>query len=755
MHFESMTTANGNHVKQAAIKLSAQAKEDGIFSSGRSSSLDLPRSLSYVAGISALSGEQMRDEEADQTRRMAKPQAHQPKIPGGTLRLPGSVQTSQPNSLVQAPQNITIPQFSVARPPPASAPTSPGSNRARRIQSTTADRSNLYKPPSHAISEPIEAGAQSGLLYKASNMSSTKKVNTPPPLPINRATKPKMHLTSQAPIHRTQALSHESPRQSVPSTEQPSPFSTPSSSDGSPGLEGANAKNLKLNSKSSDTPVMARDYFHSFCYAKTALDAKVVKEAPVLPARRPGFNVTEETVAASPGSSQERPPGLPPRPGLDGGPHTFIEGSERFVRSPRINNTARPKSRIFSIESTTPPKRIQAPSGLQISKQTTSFGGQEISPATSEINKLYLFSTVADRHTDNGRDTASSNAQPMAGIISSSEYPDSSQGNRRPPYLGVGIQEIETKYDTRLFDVSARYVCTSGYLTKIWHIDSGELMLNLSHGEREIKVTSMAFKPALDLGEEGSQLWLGTNYGEIQELDILRQVITDARPNAHPRREVCKIYRYRHEMWSLDEDGKLQIWLPDSRGLPNLQTPPKSCRVAKGHTFSIVVRGLLWLATGKEIRIFDPSTNGETSFQVLQQPLVQPGVGEVTSGAVLSNQTDRVYFGHADGKVTIYLTTDYTCLGVVNVSVYKINSLAGAGFYLWAGYNTGMIYVYDTRMQPWKVKKDWQAHGSPVAAIMTNKGSAEVLGALTVASIGNDNMIRIWDGTLEMDWMGK
>lgn len=751
-----MTAANSNHVKQASSKLSAQAKEDDIFASGRSSSFDFPRSLSYATGMSVLSGEQMRDEEAD-PRRTAKLQAHQPKIPGGTLKLPelpDSVQARQSNPLDQTPKNIIVPQFSIARPPPASAPTSPGSNRARRIQSATADRSSLHKSSPYAISTPVQAGAQPGVLYKAS-LSSTKKVNSPPPLPINRATKPKMHLASQAPINRMQEFSHESPRQNVPSTDQPSPFSTPSSSDGSSGLESANVKSLKLNSKSSGTTVMAQDYFHSFSNAKTGVEMKVVKEAPVLPARRPGFNVMEAPTTASPGSSQERPPGLPPRPGLDPGLHTFIEGSERFVRSPRTNNTTRPNSSIFTMESTTPPKRIQAPSGLHEFKQTTPFGGQEISPATSEINKVNLFSTVADRYIDNGRDIASSNARPVAGAILSPEYPDSSQGNRRPPYLGVGIQEIETKYDTRLFDVSARYVCTSGYLTKIWDIDSGELMLNLSHSEREIKVTSMAFKPALDLGEEGSQLWLGTNYGEIQELDILRQVVTDARPNAHARREVCKIYRYRNEMWSLDEDGKLQIWLPDSRGLPNLQTPPKSCRVAKGHTFSIVVKGLLWLATGKEIRIFDPSTNGETPFQVLQQPLTQPGVGEVTSGAVLSNQTDRVYFGHADGKVTIYLTTDYACLGVINVSVYKINSLAGAGFYLWAGYNTGMVYVYDTRVQPWKVKKDWQAHGSPVAAIKTNKGSAEVLGALTVASIGNDNMIRMWDGTLEMDWMGK
>jgi hypothetical protein len=113
-----------------------------------------------------------------------------------------------------------------------------------------------------------------------------------------------------------------------------------------------------------------------------------------------------------------------------------------------------------------------------------------------------------------------------------------------------------------------------------------------------------------------------------------------------------------------------------------------------------------------------------------------------------------VYLGHADGKVTIYSATDYSCLGIVNVSVYKINSLAMVGDYLWAAYKTGMIYVYDTSTTPWTVKKDWLAHQHPVCGLLLDPSSIWTVNRLQVVSLGTDNYIHLWDGMLEDDWLG-
>ena len=335
------------------------------------------------------------------------------------------------------------------------------------------------------------------------------------------------------------------------------------------------------------------------------------------------------------------------------------------------------------------------------------------------------------------------------------DYPDSTNSNRRPPYFKHGVKEIIIGYDTRLFDIHNEHVCASGHLTKAWNLASGEVALRLGPGEKEVRVTAVAFKPQNQTEHSATQIWLGTNVGELQEVDVSLQRVTNAKPNAHSPREILKIHRHRQCMWTLDDDGRLQVWQPDDTGVPSLDQSPLVHRVPRGHTFSIVIENKLWLALGKEIRIVQPEVENETAFFVSHQPLGQSGAGEVTSGAVLSTQPDRVYFGHTDGKVTIYSTAvPFACLGIVNVSVYKIISLAGVGLYLWAGYNTGMIYVYDTNAQPWIVKKDWHAHANSVFGIVVDRSSLELSGLLCIASIGTDNAVRFWDGMLEDDWLG-
>jgi WD40 repeat protein len=334
-----------------------------------------------------------------------------------------------------------------------------------------------------------------------------------------------------------------------------------------------------------------------------------------------------------------------------------------------------------------------------------------------------------------------------------SDYPDSSQANRRPPRFRKGAQDIATKYETKLFAICGEVVCTSGYITKVWNLVTGELILNLPHAET-MKVTAMAFKPAKNYEDEGKRIWLGTNAGELHEIDIPTGSSVITKTGAHSRFSITKIHRQATEMWTLDEDGKLLIWPPGDDELPSLSLSPHICRVPPGATFSTIVGNELWIAYGKEISIFQHNVNSRTATQILQKPLTQPGVGEVTAGTIVSGQADRIYFGHIDGKVTIYSRQDYSCLGVVNVSLYKISSLVGVGDYLWAGFNTGMIYVYDTSSQPWKVKKDWKAHENTIAGILVDRTSIWKLQRLQVASLGTDGLIRLWDGMLKDDWLG-
>lgn len=269
------------------------------------------------------------------------------------------------------------------------------------------------------------------------------------------------------------------------------------------------------------------------------------------------------------------------------------------------------------------------------------------------------------------------------------------------------------------------------------------------------KALSMAFKPTADVEDEGSLLWVGNNIGEIIELNVAAQGVEIKKRNAHTRRDVIQIHRYLNQMWTIDESGLLYVWPPDSTGSPNLANLPSNpFRMPKGHTFSMIVGSELWHAAGKDIRIFVPTVDASVQFQVLQRPLRQEKAGEVTSGAVVSSQPDRVYFGHTDGKVSIY-SREYEFIKLVHISVYKITSLVGVDGLLWAGFSTGMVYVYDTTQTPWVVKKDWHAHQDPIVRLLVDRSSFWTLNRSQVISLGQDNMFKVWDGLLEKDWIGE
>ena len=132
----------------------------------------------------------------------------------------------------------------------------------------------------------------------------------------------------------------------------------------------------------------------------------------------------------------------------------------------------------------------------------------------------------------------------------------------------------------------------------------------------------------------------------------------------------------------------------------------------------------LWVALGRDLWVYEQNIQTRAvNLVTTKRRSRSPTSARSNSGAIVSGQADRVYFGHNDGKVTIYSKDDHTCLGVVGISLYKISTLVGVGNYLWAGFSTGMIYVYDMGSQPWKVLKDWRAHENIIAGIQVDHTS--------------------------------
>jgi endonuclease/exonuclease/phosphatase family metal-dependent hydrolase len=281
---------------------------------------------------------------------------------------------------------------------------------------------------------------------------------------------------------------------------------------------------------------------------------------------------------------------------------------------------------------------------------------------------------------------------------------------------------------------------------------TGELLMSMEHRETS-KMASIIFKPSPSIDDEGKRIWLGSSTGDIHEVDIQSRRIVKTKSHAHPRREIIRMFRFAAELWTLDDSGDLNVWKPDHKGIPSLDSQFLSWRIPRGHGFAIACGPQLWIAHGKELRVFSPGAQQDSAFHITRNPLVQSSAGDITCGAIIDGQPNLVYFGHTDGKVSIYDRRDLSCTAVVTASLYRIISLCGAGDYLWAGFSTGMAYVYDTKTSPWTVKKDWQAHDKQICSIVSDPSGVWKMGRLVVMTLGLDNLLKIWDGILEEDWL--
>ncbi|KAF2427577.1 DNase I-like protein [Tothia fuscella] len=601
------------------------------------------------------------------------------------------------------------------------------------------------------------------------------------PPPINRAGKPKTFGKPTATPSRQVSESLEPRARNSREEERISPFSTPPSEheslhdDASP-----SPPPIPASSKPRAPPRPPRDnYFaprgppiqhadrgsapltpvseskkgdwvHSMKLQGLRLssqDREVPEDRPSLPPRR-------ADQPAQPRNRSPRPPPPPPpsepptRRSMDTWSSTASTARPSMEGPPRASMDSMASNRNLVADTNArfqpPPRRVQT------------FGmGHSQSSRTSNDVKRPEISSRGRRFAESGEDTdedemESMSASPAAGA---SGGPDSSHANRRLPiFKDQNIQEIPTGYDTKLFAVCGEWICTSGFITRVWNLTTGKLKINIPHDETK-KVTALGFKPFTDVIKGATRIWLGTHLGEIHEIDITNGEEIAIKSSAHLRVPITKIHRQKSEMWTLDTEGKLNIWPAGDDGLPSLELSPHVCYVPKGATFSIIVGEQLWMAYGKEIHIFQHNAANRTAIPILSKPLMQSGVGEITAASIISSESDRIYFGHIDGKVTIYSRKDYSCLEVINASLYKIGILVGVGDYLWAGYNTGNIRVYDTRVSPWVVKKDWKAHKDTIAGIIVDRSSIWNLDRLQVASLGTDNLLKLWDGMLEDDWL--
>ncbi|GJN88709.1 hypothetical protein Rhopal_001675-T1 [Rhodotorula paludigena] len=355
------------------------------------------------------------------------------------------------------------------------------------------------------------------------------------------------------------------------------------------------------------------------------------------------------------------------------------------------------------------------------------------------------------------------------------EYPDATFANRRPPVLR-SRRPISASNQFSAWAIRGSKVVTAHHRVHVWWpSSSGAPSESVPIGNDQQKFLAVEFRGAdVDAPQDdGRYVWCGTKEGVLYEVDTENLAVTNVKQSAHVH-PVNWIFRLGRGMVTLDDSGKIIFWgdSSDNGGrAAQLSGSFKQQRVPERQTWAGMVGNELWTSSGPvankpgasavsmrspQIRVFDPSGARGTAFSLLARPLVTPEraglVGAVTAHAIVPAQDHLVFLAHDNGYVSVWDRETYSCSLVQRISPYGVSALVGVRRFLWAGFRTGHVYVYDVSTEPWVVVKAWKAHKDPIIRLAVDPASLWKDETLQVASATNDTICQ-WDGFLREDWI--
>ncbi|KAI0301894.1 DNase I-like protein [Multifurca ochricompacta] len=375
--------------------------------------------------------------------------------------------------------------------------------------------------------------------------------------------------------------------------------------------------------------------------------------------------------------------------------------------------------------------------------------------------------------SDDESEESAEEEDPKSKILNA--MPDTSRSSRRPPVLQCHKYDsfqVQTQTHSAIICAAGHvYVAATVHHVKIYDLNLSESPLLVLDGKdvglKELKATSLEFCSAKAAQSKGRYVWIGTKDGHMLELDVITGQLMGTRLSIHFY-PITRILRYGDVMLSLDDGGKVTIWMSNSAGedLRLASAQVRGSRISDRQEFAEMFAGKLWTsardtitpgARGPAVRVYDILNPGSATRTMLPTE----HVGTVTSGTMLPSDPNHVYLGHEGGFVTVWLiTTDDgipVCEEVMRISNSDVLCLAGINDRLWVGGRNGTIAAYNVESRPWIMTNNWIAHWNgqsvvPLQKIVVDPYSIDKIGRLCVYSIGRDDHVKCWDGLLGADW---
>ncbi|CAG8554414.1 8116_t:CDS:2 [Paraglomus occultum] len=425
-------------------------------------------------------------------------------------------------------------------------------------------------------------------------------------------------------------------------------------------------------------------------------------------------------------SKSDIKPALPPRPST----RAVSNNEKKDDRSISFHKTAHQSS-----------EKLHRPPALP----------QRADPENYRAKSRLTVASSQSRRDHSGSDLSDESSSPNVPLGGLGK-PDSSHVNRWAPRFN-DVKDInpKNKHTPKSFAISGDLVVTDGSSSmRIWKLQTGENVRSISHDQS--KVTASVFKPTRQIEDIGRYLWCGTSDGTLFVVDVSMSTVIETTSKAHDH-SVNFILVHNRQLWTIDDNGRLNIWSETNQNEPTLKSTPRSLSVANKQTCALIADNDLWMGAGKSIEVYSFAGGQSGSNMVSQVMDVGFELGGVTC-MTQTNDASLVYVGHENGMMTIWNAQTKDKLSVVQASIYCITCLLGVGDYLWAGYKTGKIYIYDVKNKDsWVVLKEWQAHKSPVIDMKLDEDALWRLDRLQVGSLSDEGQVSVWDGLLRSDWL--
>ncbi|KAI8332058.1 Endonuclease/exonuclease/phosphatase [Chlamydoabsidia padenii] len=278
------------------------------------------------------------------------------------------------------------------------------------------------------------------------------------------------------------------------------------------------------------------------------------------------------------------------------------------------------------------------------------------------------------------------------------------------------------------------------------------------------RIRSYVFAPPLRPKDEGRYLWAGMQDGTLVAMDATTNEIIGKTSSCHKHPVSFMLRRRNVDLWTLDESGLLAIWpvMKNSQQEQHDHHPfeiqPMKHLVTPKAVAALIVGMDLWISSGRTIHLFRGLGDVSNNASFDDKPVRIPNdLGNITQLVTIPFHLRQVFASHDDGRVSAWDIETMEKVQVNAVSLYGICAMATVGdYYLWTGYNTGMIYVYDTRPDKWLVVKTWRAHQGAVVSLLVNDTSF-VMNEKTLHVISGDSHgnVAIWDGLMVENWQNQ